>query len=281
MTLWVVTVVKDDLDGLNRTFESIKHQTLQPKWLVVTPQDHSKTWDFANRLKEEDKVHKLLVDSGAGIYAAMNLAVRNLDQKDWVWFLNAGDLFAANNSVKTVENCISRTKHKWIFGGHYLGSDQGEILGRIPAPTSFKAENQLFAKKYVSHQAVVFEVGFLSTLQGFDETYKIAADWDLLVRASKFDSGQKISDELAVFYMGGASTASRKIGNSELLKARRQHLSQKWLFKSILWFVYRGTRNRLVNFVELYMPTSTNRIRKIRLLIRSKVLSSYRGPSND
>jgi hypothetical protein len=281
MNLWVVTVVKDDLIGLTQTYESLTSQFFQPQWLVVTPQDNSTTWDYVSKLQADHRVQKLLIDPGEGIYSAMNLAIRNLESQDWVWFLNAGDRFANQESVKNVLDCIRRTKHRWLFGGHFLGSNQGDILGRIPAPAFFEAKNQLFAKKYVSHQAVVFEVGFLLELNGFDESYKIAADWDLLVRASKIDSGQRTSKELAIFYMGGASTASRQIGNIELLRARREHLGQQFLIKSSVWFVYRDIRNRLVRIAESTAPAFTNRVRKIRISTKPKVWLSFKSSQHD
>jgi len=269
MKLWVVTVVKNDFPGLKKTERSVLSQSIEIDWMIVTPSDRSSTAHHASQLLESGIAKRLVVDNGGGIYPAMNLAMQALSPTEWVWYLNAGDEFATNKTYEFVKREINRTQNKWVFGGHKLGSDEGEILGEIPAPKQFKKASQLFAKKYVSHQAVIFQNSFLQELGGFKAEFKVAADWDLLTRAAENDGGQRLDEVLVVFYMGGISTANRSIGNHELFELRKKHLTLRYQPKNYLWYLYRSVRNGLVRSIELKYPSFANLIRRIRLIIKS------------
>jgi hypothetical protein len=270
VSLLIVTVVKNDLEGLRRTEASIRRQTFRPNWLVITPLDSSLTQEHVSNLMAEGLITRFFPDLGNGIYPAMNLAIQKSPRSDWLWFLNAGDEFAANNSAELVLKYIQESKMKWLYGGHNLGSSEGDILGENCPPFSFDPQNQLFAKKYVSHQSTIFKNSFLNELGGFREHLKIAADWDLMVRASKITPGQRIKETISVFYMGGLSTLSRRTSNKELLALRKEHLQEMCFLKSYMWFVYREIRNSFVQSFENKFSIKADKFRRLRFKLNSR-----------
>ena len=273
MCVVVITVVKDDLSGLMRTEKSIREQSAPVNWVLVTPEDSSDTHNYATRLLANGIVSRVIQDFSGGVYSAMNTAIENSNPHDWIWFLNAGDEFASCDSYALISDVASKSPRRWIYGGHFLGSEQGQILGRVLTPERFSARNQLFARKYVSHQSTIFKQDFLSELKGFRTQFKIAADWDLLVRASRVDKGERIPETISVFYMGGVSTVERQIGNSELLKLRNEFFGCRYRIQSYYWYSYRWVRNKTVQLVERKHPETANRIRKIRLSLRLAFLN--------
>jgi len=270
LTVVVITLVKDDLHGLMRTESSVLSQTTKVDWVIITPNDQSPTNAYAEELRNRGIASAVLADDGHGIYRAMNLAIKSAAASDWLWFMNAGDEFASRDSYSLVNAIASTTNQQWLFGGHYLGSISGKILGKVPAPQRFLVNKQLFSKEYISHQATIFRVAFLQKLGGFNESYKIAADWDLFVRASHIDQGYCIPEFLSIFYMGGLSTKSRAIGNRELLLLRKKYLPTKYLIKNYYWFFYRTIRNSVVILVENRAPNLADTIREIKFLGRNR-----------
>lgn len=268
MNLVIVTVVKNDLNGLIKTHQSILTQSVPVVWRVVTPFDHSETHQNSLELFEKGDLAKIIEDEGNGVYSAMNQAIRSSLQRDWIWFLNAGDEFATSHSYQMAFEKISVTSLRWAYGGHFLGSENGVRLGEIVAPMEFKVSNQLFSKNFISHQSTIFQASFLQELGGFDPFFHIAADWDLMSRASKVEPAMRIAESLSVFYMGGLSTRSRQQSNRELLELRARHLPKRYLPKSYLWFIYRSVRNIFVQSIERKAPKFTNSIRRIRLKLR-------------
>ena len=269
MSVKVVTVVKDDLFGLKRTEHSIREQSNIVSWVLVTPNDGSQTHEYAQQLKSAGIAKAIIPDQGSGVYAAMNQAVAEITEGEWLWFLNAGDEFATINTYELVSKYAQDSINSWIYGGHYLGSKDGKILGEVKTPSQFRISNQLFAKKYVSHQSTIFRAKFLRDLGGFQNHLKIAADWDLMVRASLVDPGLRIPEILSTFYMGGLSTESRQQGNRELFQIRKLYLGRKYTLKNYWWFGYRWIRNGIVQNLEGVSIQLTDRIRTIRLSIRN------------
>ena len=265
----IVTVVKDDLEALKRTELSLKMQTIPVSWQIVTPCDNSTTFQYVNELLNQNMVKSVVADPGLGIYRAMNEAVSQTSNDEWIWFINAGDELADSNSYKNVDEICKVTSSRWLYGGHYLGSDAGKILGQVQSPLKFRPSSQLFAKEYVSHQSTIFHSSLLKELGGFRSSLKIAADWDLMVRAYQRDPGHRLEMPISIFYMGGLSTVSRQTGNFELLRLRKEHLGPKYFLKNYAWFVYRVIRNILVQSIESKFPAVANKIRKIRFMTRS------------
>ena len=265
MDLLVVTAVKNDLRGLLETHKSILDQSIDPHWVIVTPFDFSETHRACLEFLKLGQVNRLIQDDGHGVYSAMNKAIFESEGGDWIWFLNAGDEFAARNSYEILKSKIAKIESRWLYGGHFLGSESRKILGEFKSPRAFKISNQLFARKYISHQATIFQVGFLQELNGFDLRYRIAADWDLMCRASKVELPGRVNIPLCIFYMGGLSTKSRQKSNIELLQIRSIYLPKKYLIKSYYWFSYRFLRNFFVQSIEEKFPELTNFIRKVRI----------------
>jgi hypothetical protein len=230
--------------------------------------DGSKTYLYALSLHDSHLVNQVVIDGQNGVYAAMNLAVATSNDEDWLWFLNAGDEFANTNTYKLVNYFTQNSSNNWIYGGHYLGSESGSILGEMNAPQKFQISNQLFAKKYVCHQSSIFQSKFLKDLGGFDLRFKIAADYDLMVRASKLDPGAAIHESISVFYLGGISTKARQKANFELLQLRKIHLNRRMSIASYTFFLYRLFRNFVLLRLETSAPDFVNVVRKVKFRFR-------------
>jgi hypothetical protein len=266
--LMIVTVVKDDLSGLKRTEESVRNCAPKEIWNIVTPFDDSETHKYSLSLLRDGLVNCLIPDEGLGVYSAMNTAIESCSLSAWLWFINSGDQIASKEAVYLINQNIQSGTQRWFYGGHYLASEVGQILGENTAPQNFIVENQLFSKHYVSHQALVVANSLLTEISGFDTRLQISADWDLIVRLSLVEGGTRIDTPLSVFYMGGLSTVARAKGNRELLSLRNKYLPKKFLLKSYYWFMYRSIRNQIVLKIEKKVPKGANFVRKLRFKTR-------------
>jgi len=269
VSIVLVTVVKNDLTGLEVTAKSVISQNCKVSWIIVTPFDHSPTFQFAESLKNEGIVRETIHDLGQGIYTAMNTSLPIIEENEWVWFLNAGDEFASVETFCNATKSIEKSSHQWVFGSHIISSSLGHALGIKVAPKSFNAREQLYSKNHISHQATVFSKRILNVLGGFNENYRIAADWDLIVRASKLDPGENINMLMCIFKMGGFSTLNRQLANNELWILRSEHIYNGRSLMNFTWYQYRKLRNFLVIHGEKFFPNILNSIRKRKLSIKN------------
>lgn len=261
----IITLAKDDLAGLQRTYESLHGSLKYFNWVAVTPNDGSETFEYCKKLEGEGIISKVYLDDGTGIYAAMNTPIVEVADEDWIWYLNSGDEAIFESNFVEILEAESNIGIDWFYGGHYLVSESNITLGYRPPPQKFNPLNQLFAKSYVSHQATFIRGRLLKKLGGFDLQYKIAADWDLLVRANCISSPGVLNAPVATFHLGGQSTKLRNVGNIELFILRKKHLPSKYLLRSLIWFAYRSLRNRGVLIAEDFFPQALDRYRSMRM----------------
>lgn len=261
----IITLAKNDLSGLQNTYSSLGNFPIDFRWIVVIPEQDFETQEYCQNLTQIGINLIIYIDSGTGIYEAMNLPIKDIPEGDWIWYLNAGDLSNVDSTASAVMNRLIVSDSDWAFGGHYLANYRNGILRYNPPPKVFSAKRQLFARHFVSHQAAFMKGRLIKNLCGFDSNYKVAADWDLLVRASKISKPLILDIPIATFYLGGFSSAYRNIGNFELLRLRKAHLPNRYNFESYIWFVYRIFRNKLVSSAEKLLPDVLDHFRKRNL----------------
>ena len=94
---------------------------------------------------------------------------------------------------------------------------------------------------------------FIAQLGGFDESYKIAADWDLIVRAMLAAKPTTWSHPLAVFQLGGLSQANIARAHQELKELRRIHLGQT-LKQNVLDYLWQNMYLRYSGYSSIISP---------------------------
>lgn len=232
----VVTLVKDEWTALVRTVQSVNSQTIKCFHLIVSAEDPH----VVERLIGGSSNSKRAIrrERRPGIYENMNFALKMLPGHR-VLFLNAGDTFVSEDALAHLANAMS-VECDWVFGGFIVTNFLG--VKKSLVPTKFSIAQQLYARDYVCHQSVLARSDFLRQIGGFDETLAIAADWDLLCRASLVSRPESATKIIVEFARGGAAERSLKVGNRELY-ALRKKFREKGIpiskFESFLWFAYR------------------------------------------
>lgn len=248
----IVTVVKDDLVGLKKTRQSLENQNYK-KWrhIVIDGDSGQETQRFLKSLPTVNTFY--ISEPDSGIYEAMNKAWKFADPRSFVFYLNAADVFADSNSL--LEASIAMRRYSFASWGcttHEEIQDDGDgWVCKLVSPPS--VANQLFAFGYRSHQAVVMKAEFIAKLGGFDESYKIAADWDLIVRAMLAAKPTTWSHPLAVFQLGGLSQANMVRAHQELRELRRIHLGQS-LKQNVLDYLWQNMYLRYFGYSSIISP---------------------------
>ena len=216
--LTIITVLKDDPEGLIRTMNSLDQPSSQDvEWLVV---------DSAADVK---RVEEILVSSRwevfllktkpAGVYNAMNVGLAKASG-DYVWFLNAGDALHSRESLHDVLTLL-RQEPTWVFGQVEFVSLDGEVV--LPEVFDYEWEKRRwFAQgRFPPHQGTIARRQLLQKLGGFNENYRIAADYELMLKLSKTATPLVSHEILATFYEGGISSTNWWGALTEFHRARR------------------------------------------------------------
>jgi glycosyltransferase involved in cell wall biosynthesis len=232
----IVTVTKNDLISLIRSRESIEKQTFH-SWLhiIIDAKSIDGTVSYCQNLPQGNTI--FISETDSGIYNAMNKGWKLAPQAAYVIYLNAGDTFASNNALENAhEELIRHRLPPWGCTTHEEISQDGEIWysKRVSTPN---IRNQLYAYGYRSHQGVLMQKNLIESLNGFDEKYEIASDWDLIVRAMLRVKPIEWNSALIRFELGGLSSIRILQAHEELYQLRKQYLlsTRTDYFLDYLW----------------------------------------------
>jgi hypothetical protein len=220
--LSIITVVKDDVAGFARSAASLQGQDLDGvEWVVIDSSD------------DASQIPEAIVQAGlaatyrwttpSGIYPAMNAGL-DASTGSYAYFLNAGDCLHDDSVLAHVRTVIGRDRPVWLYGQVCFVSPDGRRV--TPPPFDYAAEGRAhFSRgRFPPHQGTVASTSALRSMGGFDDSYRIAADYAAFLRLSQLAIPVETSRTLADFYVGGVSTSDWKGSLGEFHRARREIL---------------------------------------------------------
>jgi hypothetical protein len=134
----------------------------------------------------------------------MNRAVDMLNDEDYVWFMNAGDLFGSSESINEVLVVLRRDEPVWAYGSFAIIEEDGTLRG-VPRQEPYSLLNHAYGQTPICHQAVITRVAELRHVGTFDLRFKIAADWKALLSLSVLFDPAVINSTIARYRAGGIS----------------------------------------------------------------------------
>ncbi|MEG0032993.1 MAG: glycosyltransferase family 2 protein [Mucinivorans sp.] len=230
----IITVVRNDPQGLEMTLENLTHTDYPNLELVVI--DGAST-DSTPRVAEHYSTHMAVYisEKDSGIYDAMNKGLARATG-DYVWFVNAGDTILGTDRLVELMTTDGRLADIY-YGEAVVVSPSGERLGlrRKPLPRQLTWRS-LRRGMVVCHQAFIVR---RTIAIPYNLKYHYAADieWQIeCLRRSK--NVQFTGVELCRFATGGVSTAHRRESLKERWAIMRTHYGLASTVFSHLRFIF-------------------------------------------
>ncbi|MBY3109310.1 glycosyltransferase [Rhizobium laguerreae] len=164
---------------------------------------------FAAIISERDK----------GIYDAMNKGAA-LAKGEFIGFLNADDYFASSNSLALLASALEKSDAAW---GNVLQVDDEGVPKRLISGEWFKPSRMTLGLM-PPHPSFYVRTSRVRAVGGFDHSYKIAGDFDLVRRlfgTSGFTSCY-VSELITIMRVGGVSTdglTATRTSSAEILRS--------------------------------------------------------------
>ena len=218
------------------TIESILYQTYRNiEYIVVDGNSKDKTTSiiqsYEQKFKERNIKYIWISENDIGIYDAFNKGVR-LAKGNWISFLGADDIYIKN----AVELYIKNLPNKDVD----LLYSNIQIMGK-------KSMNGVWSwKKFrrsmnIAHAGSFHHHDYFKNYGLFDTTYKIAGDYELLLRAKEGLRVHKLNEVTVIMADGGISNTQIKKVYQETTRAKKETAQvssiicqldyYKWMFK--------------------------------------------------
>lgn len=181
MKVSVITVCKNSEQTIERAIQSIINQTYaQIEYIIVDGCSKDNTDAIINRYQE--KIAHFISEVDSGVYEAMNKGIR-LATGDWFYFVNSDDYLIDDNVIQDLVQFVSlHPDCDFVYGNHEARFPNGDSSFHAAAPPEQMLEEMVSLGECMIQPACFFKADLFTKLGLFDETYKIAADYEWFAR---------------------------------------------------------------------------------------------------
>ncbi len=225
LKLSVITVCYNAQESIEKTMQSVLSQSYQNiEYLIIDGKSTDRTLDIVQEYQKKYDNIRLISEKDNGIYNAMNKGA-SCAQGNYIYYLNCGDLFFDEKTVEQVMQTIEKNKPDILYGD--IDVDYGTHRHRI-----LYAEHKRLKKLWIAlgitvcHQAVFAKTSIVEE-NGFDETFKLWADQEWMMRLLKKKAMVETIEMPVCIYDGfGASSSA---DNLELVFGESDRITKKYM----------------------------------------------------
>jgi len=228
MRFSIITATKNAGDEIESTIKSvISQKDVDLEYIIIDSVSNDNTLDIIEKYVNDYPI-KLISEADDGISDAFNKGIK-LSTGDWIIFMGAGDIFLHHKVLSDMElNLKKKYKSLIVWGNIIFINKKGEtgktISGKFP-------KGRLKRYMCMPHQAAFHNREFFQKYGVFDTNFKIAMDYDLLLRfIDKINESNYIDYDVTYMLTGGYSQNNIPNVLKEFLEAKiKNHVCSRFV----------------------------------------------------
>ena len=190
-----------------KNLDSVQHQTgIVLEHLIIDGASTDGTLDFLKAYKNTNHEIRILSKKDSGIYDAMNRGIA-LARGKYVVFLNSDDHYHDENGLAASMKALEESGCSFSFAPIFAEKANGRLRRRRPQCRLHKA----FLFNVICHQSMMFRKNDLFEMGGYDLVYRIASDYDLMMRLiATGHKGCFVDHPFVTFLEGGFAMQNKR-----------------------------------------------------------------------
>ena len=196
----VITVVLNDVSGLRKTIDSVLSQKYTNIQHIIV--DGGSTDGSQTLANENSTVHVVSMKDG-GIYQGMQRGAE-LASAPFIMFVNSSDQLEGSDNLRKSIQQMRQSKSLWGFGP-ILEDTMRSSLRLSSSSGEITLNNIVSRKTFIPFPVVIMDRAEFFRVGGFKFDYKIAGDFDLIVRLTQSSLPIRWDYPLVKFSAGGIS----------------------------------------------------------------------------
>ena len=180
--LTIITINYNNADGLKRTIASITEQVCAEDYehIIIDGASTDGSKVVADAYIETQKRARFIFKKDTGIYNAMNKGLAVAKGK-YITFLNSGDRLANNQCLQKLLNILKLSVSTDVVYSDLDFIDKSGNTCRIWKSGIFSI-TKLYFGWMPPHPMMIIKKQLIKNVGGFDEDFKIAADYHLMLQ---------------------------------------------------------------------------------------------------
>lgn len=213
---------------LSVAMDSVKNQTFQDwECIIVDGASKDDTIEIVKSYVNSDSRFRYISEPDKGIYDAFNKGWK-MAKGEWIHYLGSDDRLITDGLQKLINNSDD------------VDAVYGNTIFRKKDKVSYQQSKRNISKiltgPVMCHQSIIVRKDWIERLGGFDERYKLLADYDLMIRLYQNSATFKYIDAfISIFSLTGGSHNNRLLANKERYYIMKRN---KTVFSPALYYVY-------------------------------------------
>lgn len=228
--LSIITINLNNCEGLSRTINSVIEQTFMDyEYIIIDGGSKDGSVDIIK--KYENKINNWISEEDRGIYSAMNKGIKNATG-EYCLFLNSGDYLYSPTVLESVfrDSPISDLICCLLNIEKADGSDP-----EIYSIDTERITNRYMFVRSLPHPSTLIKKELFGKYGLYDESFKIAGDYEFFVRVIKKKVKVEINPIiLSCFNNGGVSNTQLDMVNAEQVKVQKKYFPILYILHSLL-----------------------------------------------
>lgn len=228
----IITVCKNNKEGLVRTWESVELQeTKDWEWIVIDGVSVDGTLSFLNELS--DPKVKYISEPDKGLYDAMNKGIER-SSGQYILFLNSGDQLQNSNVINVIKHSATQNEFPdFLYGDSYEMTPFNDL--RYKRARSYRT---VWYGMFTHHQAMVYKRSSIKHIR-YRLEYPIGADYAFTAEFLRARARScYIPIPICIFEQGGLSFTNQKQGEEDQWHIRKDILRVPWLLRILVKFLH-------------------------------------------
>lgn len=225
MKLSIITVNKNNVEGLRRTLESVAAQTYRDiEHIIVDGASTDGSVDVIKEYAQTSTTIHWVSEPDNGIYHAMNKGIQMVTG-DYLQFLNSGDELATPDVTERMIKGITTSPE--ILYGNMIKKDV--TTGKIILKSGEIESSMLsFYRGTLNHSCCYIRRDLFKRFGLYDESLKIVSDWKWFLQVIGLGTVRPTYTDIdvTVFDAGGISETNLTLRNEERRKVLEELLPQ-------------------------------------------------------
>lgn len=232
MKITVITVVLNRVNVIGNCISSVQSQNYKNyEHIIVDGLSSDGTIDVIN--KYLDSHIRFISEKDNGIFDALNKGI-NMASGDIIAVLNSDDYYYSSDIFEQVIKEFLSENYHMVFGNvQFVNQFRGKVLRKY---NSLIFKKELIRYGFMpAHPAIFMLKSLVDSVGNYNSNYKIAGDFDYIVRTFKsgFIKYKALNIVVAEMVVGGISTSgfkSKILLNQETIKSLRENgYKTSWL----------------------------------------------------
>jgi glycosyltransferase involved in cell wall biosynthesis len=236
MQLSIIIATFNAEKTLQKCIDSFVNQTYRNKQLIII--DGASTDTTLSIIKaNQSHISFYLSEPDNGIYSAWNKALKHATG-DWICFLGADDYFYNDEVLEKISIALANVtpKTRVAYGQVLLVDSVGEPI--LAVGESWQKAGKLFTKLMsIPHPGTMHHKSLFADYGEFDESFKIAGDYEFLLRELKVAPAYFMQNLTAVCMQVGGISSNPLNTIKQLKEVRSAQKKHGNYWPSLAWLM--------------------------------------------